>query len=153
MPRAFFVAWGGIHREQMDNMMIRGVRGATRVKQNDAGEILAATRELMEAMIQLNDITEDMVASVLFTTTPDLNAVYPAAAAREIGWHKVALMGFQEIQVPNGMNYCIRVLIHWNTDKALDEVKHVYMHDTVKLRPDLYPDNRVVVDDDKGTEK
>ncbi len=124
-------------------MMMRGVRGATRVEQNDSAEILQATRELLEQMIVLNQIEEDHVASVLFTTTPDLNACYPAQAAREIGWHQVALMGFQEIQVPNGMNTCIRVLIHWNTDKGLGEIKHVYMHDTVKLRPDLYPDNRV----------
>jgi chorismate mutase len=127
-------------------MMMRGVRGATRVEQNDATDILEATRELLEKMIVLNGIEEEQVASVLFTTTPDLNACYPAQAARDIGWHQVALMGFQEIQVPNGMNTCIRVLIHWNTEKRLDEIKHVYMRDTVRLRPDLYPDNRVEVD-------
>lgn len=123
--------------------MMRGVRGATRVKANDAAEILEATKELLEKMIELNGIEEEFVASALFTTTPDLNAVYPAAAAREIGWHKVALMGFQEIEIPNGMNFTIRILVHWNTEKTLDEVKHVYMRDAIKLRPDLYPDNRV----------
>ena len=131
-------------------MIMRGVRGATRVKHNEAAEILEATRELMAEMIRINGITEEMVASVLFTTTPDLNAVYPAAAARKVGWHRVALMGFQEIEAQNGMNMCVRVLIHWNTDKSLDEITHVYMHDTVKLRPDMYPDNRVVVEESDG---
>ncbi len=130
-------------------MILRGVRGATRVTQNDAREILEATRELLQKMIDLNGIEEEMVASVLFTTTPDLNAVYPAQAARELGWHRVALMGFQEIQVPNGMNFCIRVLIHWTTERPLDEIKHVYMKDTMKLRPDLYPDNRIELNGEK----
>ncbi|MDX2160705.1 MAG: chorismate mutase [bacterium] len=124
-------------------MMLRGVRGGTTVTDNDAGQILAATKELLEQLIRVNAIEEEAVASVLFTTTPDLNAAFPAAAARDLGWHRCALMGFQEIQVPNGIQYCIRVLIHWNTDKTLDEIKHVYMHGAMKLRPDLYPDNRV----------
>jgi chorismate mutase len=123
--------------------MMRGVRGATRVKANEAAEILEATKELLQKMIEINGIEEEFVASVLFTTTPDLNAAYPAAAARDLGWHKAALMGFQEIEVPNGMNFTIRILIHWNTEKTLDEIQHVYMRDAVKLRPDLYPDNRI----------
>ncbi|MFN8529456.1 MAG: chorismate mutase [Anaerolineae bacterium] len=131
-------------------MMMRGVRGATTVHENDAGAILAATQELLQQIVGLNGITEETVASVLFTTTPDLNAVYPAAAARAMGWHRVALMGFQEIQIPNGINFCIRVLIHWNTEKSIDEIKHVYMHGATKLRPDLYPDNRIVLNEEKS---
>lgn len=131
-------------------MMVRGLRGATTVKANDAEAILAATRELLEKLIEVNGVAEDDVASVLFTTTPDLNAVFPAQAAREMGWRQVALMGFQEIAAPNGVPLCIRILIHWNTDKGLSELQHVYMHGAEKLRPDMYPKNKLVVQDTEG---
>jgi chorismate mutase len=126
-------------------MMFRGVRGATTVTENTAEAILSATRELLEAVIEANGIEEDTVASVIFTTTPDLNAVYPAQAAREIGWRRTALMGCQEIEAPDGLPYCIRVLIHWNTSRSLDEIRHVYMRGAERLRRDLYPDNKIVL--------
>ena len=127
-------------------LMVRGVRGATTVAANDAALILAATRELLEEVIAANGILEDDVASVIFTTTPDLNAVYPAQAARQLGWQRVALMGAQEIQIPDGLQLCIRVLIHWNTEKSLDELQHVYMHGAERLRPDLlYPKHKLVL--------
>ncbi|WP_333724630.1 chorismate mutase, partial [Listeria monocytogenes] len=94
-------------------------------------------------MVQTNDIREDDVASVIFTTTPDLNTVFPAKAARDMGWHRTALMGAQEVDVVNGIPMCIRILIHWNTERTLDEIQHVYMHGAMALRPDLYPDNRI----------
>lgn len=126
-------------------MMFRGVRGATTVNENTGEAIWKATRELLQAVIKANDIEEEYVASVIFTTTPDLNAVYPAKAARDLGWHRAALMGCQEADVPNGIPMCIRVLIHWNTTRTLDEVQHVYMKGAMALRPDLYPDNKIVL--------
>ncbi len=120
------------------SMLFRGVRGATTVNSNTADAILAATKELLRAMIDANDIKEDFVASVVFTTTPDLNAVYPAKAARELGWGRTALLGCQEMDVPGGLAHCIRILIHWNTTKTLDEIQHVFLHNAVRLRPDLY---------------
>lgn len=118
-------------------MMMRGVRGATTVEHNETGAILSATRELLMALIEANGIDEDSVASAIFTTTPDLDACYPAAAARELGWTRVALMGMQEIAAPNGVPMAIRILIHWNTDKALNDIRHVYMHNAVRLRPEF----------------
>lgn len=126
-------------------MMFRGVRGATTATENTAEAIVSATRELLRAVIQANGIEEDYVASVIFTTTPDLNAAYPAQAGREIGWRRTALMGCQEIDAPDGLPRCIRVLIHWNTTRTLDEITHVYMRGTEKLRRDLYPDNKIVL--------
>lgn len=129
--------------------MIRGVRGATTVTENTAEAIVAATTELLSEMIRANDIDETFVASVIFTTTPDLNAAFPAQAARAAGWTHTALMGCVEMDVPGGLPRCIRVLIHWNTDKPLSEIRHVYMHGAEKLRPDLYPDNKIIVNENK----
>ena len=122
--------------------MIRGVRGATTVEHNSTRAIMSATQELLLAMIEANGIVEDDVASILFTATPGLDAAYPAAAARELGWTRTALMGFQEAQVIDGLQQCVRVLIHWNTDKAMDAIQHVFLRDAVKLRPDLTSDQK-----------
>lgn len=126
--------------------MMRGVRGATCVDADDADAIIAATETLLKEMIAINEIEEQYVASVFFTTTPDLTAAYPAKAARLIGWKSTALMGMQEMDNPNGIKHCVRVLIHWNTEKALDELVHVYLNGAEKLRPDfLYPKNKIVM--------
>jgi chorismate mutase len=130
-------------------LMVRGVRGATTTHVNDAESIRAATEELLRAMIAANEIDEEHVASAMFTTTPDLNATFPAAAARGIGWTRVALLGAQEMDCQNGVSMCIRVLIHWNTEKPLDAIRHVYMHGAQRLRPDLYPENKIVVEDEE----
>lgn len=122
-------------------MMIRGVRGAITVDTNTHEDILTATRELIEMMVEKNTISENDVASILFTTTPELTAAYPAKAAREFGWTRTALMGFVEADVKDGLPMCIRVLIHWNTDKSMDEIHHVFLREAVRLRPDLRPDN------------
>ena len=98
---------------------------------------MTATLELLQEMVKTNGIAEDEVASVLFTATPGLDAAYPAAAAREMGWTRAALMGFQEAHVTDGLPHCIRVLIHWNTDKPMDAIQHVFLRDAVALRPDL----------------
>lgn len=129
------------------SMKFRGVRGATTADSNTADAILSATRELLEELIAENGIIEDDVASVIFTTTPDLTATFPAKAARDLGWRRTALLGAQEMDVPNSIAHCIRVLIHWNTDKSLDEIRHVYHRGTLILRPDLYPDNKLVVEE------
>lgn len=125
--------------------MFRGVRGATTVQANTPEAILDAAKELLETMIEVNGIEEAYVASVIFTTTPDLNAAFPAGAARKVGWRKTALLGCQEADVPGGLARCLRVLIHWNTPKHLDEIVHVYMHGAESLRPDLYPENKLVL--------
>ena len=119
--------------------MIRGVRGATTVEHNSRQAIMEATQELLGEMIAANGIAEEDVASVLFTATPGLDAAYPAAAARELGWTRAALMGFQEAHVIDGLQQCIRVLIHWNTDKPMDQIQHVFLRSAVALRPDLQP--------------
>lgn len=125
----------------------RGVRGATTVEADTAEAILDATRELLEEIILVNRIAEDDVASVFFTTTPDLTAEFPAKAARALGWRRTALMGSQEMDVPHSIVRCIRVLIHWNTEKPLDQIRHVYTRGALVLRPDLYPENRVILHD------
>ena len=114
----------------------RGVRGATTVKENNREAILSATRELLTQMIEANDIQADDVASAIFTTTADLNSEYPALAARQLGWQDVALLCAQEIAVPNSINHCIRILLHWNTDKLASEIRHIYIKGAVNLRPD-----------------
>lgn len=114
----------------------RGVRGAITVAHNDAEEILSATRELLQAIVQANQMHPDDIASVYFTTTVDLNATYPALAARQLGWYDVALLCGHEMEVPGSLNLCIRVLIHWNTTKSARDMVHVYLRDAVSLRPD-----------------
>ena len=96
--------------------MMRGVRGATTADENTREAILAATRELLRLMIEANRLEPDDVASAIFTTTIDLNADYPALAARALGWHEVALMCMHEMNVPHGLKMCVRILLHWNTD-------------------------------------
>ncbi len=118
-------------------MMLRGVRGAITVEENSEGAILAATREVLTALIEANGIEEHEVASVLFSSTPDLGAAFPARAARELGWRNVALMCSQELAVQGGLQRCIRVLVHWNTARGPDEIRHCYLRAAVALRPDL----------------
>ncbi len=118
-------------------MPCRGVRGATTTDANTSDAILAATRQLLALMIRQNGIEKEDVASALFTTTRDLDAEFPALAARQLGWMDVPLLCAYELTVPGGLEACIRVLVHWNTDKAADEIVHVYIKDAVNLRPDL----------------
>ena len=117
-------------------MRVRGVRGATTADENSREAILAATRELMSQLIEANRMDAEDVASAIFTTTADLNADYPAVAARTLGWSDVALLCAREINVPQSVPLCIRVLIHWNTAARADEIQHVYLKGAVKLRPD-----------------
>ena len=118
-------------------MHCRGIRGATTVEENTAEAILSAARELLELIVEANDLRVEDVASAIFTTTPDLTAAFPAKAAREMGWRDVALLDAQEIPVPGSLERCIRVLVHWNTEKRQDEVVHVYIKGANALRPDI----------------
>jgi chorismate mutase len=118
-------------------MACRGVRGATTVEHNDREEILTATRQLLALMIRRNRIDKLDVASAIFTTTPDLDAEFPALAARQLGWLEVPLLCGHELCVPGSLARCIRVLVHWNTDRTQREIEHIYVRDAVRLRPDL----------------
>lgn len=118
-------------------MSCRGVRGATTVHANTRDEILTATRQMLALIIRRNEIDSEDVGSAIFTVTPDLNAEFPALAARQLGWLDVPLLCTNEIDVPGGLARCIRVLINWNTPKSQQEIFHVYIKDAVRLRPDL----------------
>ena len=117
-------------------MPCRGVRGATTAEDNSAEEILRATRQLLAVMIRQNGIVETDVASAIFTTTTDLDAEFPALAARQLGWLSVALMCGHELDVPGSLRRCVRILLHWNTDKLPEEIVHVYIKEAAGLRPD-----------------
>jgi chorismate mutase len=119
-------------------MSVRGIRGATTISEDTPESILLATRELLLAILEANhSLRSQEIASVLFTVTDDLRAAYPALAAREIGWEEVPLMCAQEIPVRGGLEKCIRVLIFWNTNIPQSEVRHVYLKEAARLRPDL----------------
>jgi chorismate mutase len=118
------------------HLMCRGVRGATTVTSNDKDEILEATRELLTMLVRVNEIDIEDVASIYLTTTADLDATYPAFAARQLGWFDLALLCGHEMAVPDGLPLCIRVLFHWNTTKKPLEIGHIYLRDAKSLRPD-----------------
>jgi chorismate mutase len=118
-------------------MYCRGIRGATTVERNGREEILTATTELLEQVIQRNDLHTEDIASAIFTVTGDLDAEFPAVAARDLGWITTALMCSTEIPVPNSLGKCIRVLIHVNTERSAAEIQHVYIRKAVSLRPSL----------------
>ena len=117
--------------------LLRGVRGATTVEQNDREQILSRTAELLSELVKVNSILTDDIGAVIFASTPDLPSAFPAAAARSLGWHSVPLFGTQEIDNPDGVPLCIRVLILWNTELAQTEIQHIYLHNAAVLRPDL----------------
>ena len=117
-------------------MPCRGVRGATTAEDNNPEDILKATRQLLALIIRQNGIRPEDVCSAVFSTTTDLDAEFPALAARQLGWIDVALMCVHELDVPGSLRRCIRVLLHWNTEKAADEIVHVYIKEAAHLRPD-----------------
>jgi chorismate mutase len=120
----------------METIWCRGIRGAITTNENTREAILQATHELLTNLIEANGIQVDDVASAIFTTTPDLDAEFPAVAAREIGWSNAALMCGQEMKVPGSLPRCIRILIHWNTTRRADEIVHVYLREARMLRPE-----------------
>lgn len=118
-------------------MFCRGVRGATTVDSNDREEILTATRQMLALLIRRNEIDKHDIASAQFTVTKDLDAEFPALAARQLGWIDVPLLCGYEISVPGSLEKCIRVLLHWNTEVPQESIQHVYLAGAERLRPDL----------------
>lgn len=118
-------------------MHIRGIRGATTCEENTAEAILAATRELLGNMADANNVEPYELAAILFTCTSDLNAAFPAEAARQLKWTSVPLMSATEMSVPDGLPKCIRVLMLWNSARSQGEVVHIYLERAEALRPDL----------------
>jgi chorismate mutase len=124
-------------------MSCRGVRGAITVDQNTTQAIVAATHELLQALVAANGLRPEEIASVIFTATPDLDAAHPARAAREMGWVDTPLLCLQEMAVAGGLPRCIRVLVHWNTDLPAGRIHHVYLREARVLRPDLVEERGV----------
>ena len=118
-------------------MPTRAIRGATVATENSAQAILSAARELLTEIAHANALTPDDLISVLFTFTQDLDAAYPTRAARELGWTQVALLDAQQPHVQGDLERCIRVMIHCETQRTAHELKHVYLHEAKRLRPDL----------------
>ncbi|WP_202080001.1 chorismate mutase [Caldalkalibacillus salinus] len=117
---------------------LRGVRGATTVTKDDTQEILQATETLVSDMVQQNNIEVESIASVWMTMTQDLTATFPARCLRHMsGWTFVPVMCAQEVAVPGSLEKCIRVMIHYHTDRAQHEIRHVYQNKATSLRPDL----------------
>jgi chorismate mutase len=120
---------------------LRGIRGATTADRNDADAIVEATGELLTELIRLNEIDPEEVAFAYFTTTPDLDAEFPALAARQLGWIDVPLLCGQELAVrmpnPRGVTHCVRIVILYNTDKRQKEMRHVYLRGAQAIRRDL----------------
>ncbi|HVB04784.1 MAG TPA: chorismate mutase [Acidimicrobiales bacterium] len=117
--------------------MLRGIRGATTVEADDAGEIRLRTQELVREMLSRNDVKADDLVSIIFTATEDLNAAFPATAARELGLDDVPLLGGREIAVPGALARCVRVLIHCYSERSRAEIRHVYLEGARVLRADL----------------
>jgi chorismate mutase len=120
-----------------EKTVCRGVRGATTVEANSRDAILKATRQLLALIIRRNEIDSADVASAIFTVTRDLDAEFPALAARQMGWLDVPLLCGYEVEVPGSLGMCVRIMLHWNTTKSQKEIQHVYIHDAISLRPDL----------------
>lgn len=118
-------------------MPVRAVRGATQVPANDREAIIAGTAELVRAVLDRNRLSDDDLISVVFTATPDLDAEFPAYAARAIGITDVPLLCATEIAVPGAMPRVIRLLAHVETDRTRHELRHVYLHGAAALRTDL----------------
>ena len=123
--------------DSADTVRLRALRGATTAEANDAGAIIEATAELLREMLRRNDVDPDAVVSVIFTATPDLNAEFPASAARKIGMSHVPLLCAREIDVPDAVERCVRVLMHLYTSRDAAGLKHVYLGDAKQLRTDL----------------
>lgn len=118
-------------------MKVRGIRGATTIELDQKDNVLQATRELLQQIVEKNRIEIDDIAAIIFTVTPDIKSIYPAQAARELGWSQVALLGACEMDMPGGLPRCIRVLMLVNTDQPSTGLTHVYLRNAIQLREDL----------------
>jgi chorismate mutase len=121
-------------------MAVRGVRGATTATANTAEEIIEATQELIAALIRVNELRTEDIASAFWTTTRDLTAEFPAFAARQVGWADVPQMCAHEMDVPGKLGMCIRVTLHINTERTQQEIRHVYLRGATVLRPEYAVD-------------
>jgi len=117
--------------------LVRAVRGAITVEHNTVEDIIEATKVLLTKIVEENRIERNDIISIIFSVTKDLDAVFPAVAARQLGWTDIALMCTNEVDVPGSLGKCIRVLMHINTEKSNKDIKHVYLRDARVLRPDL----------------
>ena len=116
-------------------MQCCGIRGAITVSANSRESILAATEELLVEMTQANQIETSDIAAVFFTTTSDLNAEFPAAATRELGWpNNMALLCGHEMNVPNDLPRCLRILMLVNTEKGPEDITHIYLGEAKRLK-------------------
>ena len=118
-------------------MLVRGIRGAITADSNTKEEIIEKTKELLTTLKKENDFKIEDIVSIFFSVTPDLNAAFPAQAARELGWGIVPLFDMQEIDVPGSLPRCIRILIQINCQKSQTEIKHCYLREARILRKDL----------------
>lgn len=118
-------------------MSIVAIRGAITLEENTSREIISRTKDLLSKIKTLNNLDQNKVISILFSATEDLNAEYPAKAARKLGYTKAGLMCFNEMQVENSLKKCIRVMILYSGDIEPDCVQHVYLGEAKTLRPDL----------------
>ncbi len=119
--------------------MIRGVRGATTVPADKEDLVLDATEELLAKIIEANNISPENVSHVIITVTNDLISTFPAKAMRRFsGWKHVPVICSLEIPVPNSLERCVRFLLTVETDKEQQEIQHIYLHDAIRLRPDLH---------------
>ena len=118
-------------------MAVRAVRGAIQVDQDDREQVLDATTELLETVLERNGLTQEDLISVVFTATPDLTSEFPAYAARQMGFVDVPLLCASEIDVAGAMPRVLRVLAHVETERPRSEVKHVFLRGAAALRRDL----------------
>jgi chorismate mutase len=121
-------------------MALRGIRGAITIDSNDREEIISKTCRLLKTLVQENDLKVEDVASAIFSVTDDVNAEFPAVAARKLGWSYTPLLCTREIPVPGSLQSCIRILLHVNSDKDQAEMNHSYLGGAHSLRPDLDQD-------------
>lgn len=118
-------------------MSVRAIRGAIQVPDNTATDIAAGVQELISAILEANQLVPTDVISVFFTSTVDLNAAFPAAACREMGFANVPLIGSVEVDVPGALNRTIRAMLHVETAKSADQITHIYLHGAAALRRDI----------------
>jgi chorismate mutase len=123
----------------LEQLWVRGIRGAVTVAENTYQEIISATEQLLTLIMKENGLDSERIISIIFSMTADLDAVFPAEAARRMGWSMVPLLCTKEIPVTGSMKRCIRVLMHAYMSCTQTEVRHVYLGEAAGLRPDLHP--------------
>lgn len=117
------------------------IRGATTASANEREAVLAATRELLQEIMRANQLRRESLVSMFFTATADIDCVFPAEAARQLGYNDVPLLGAQELSVRGSLPLCIRVMIHADLHVPRPQVRHIYLGGAASLRPDLVKAN------------